>query len=120
MARGRKSPCIVSLAPHERAQLERWHRATTIKAGLAKRAQIIPLRAEGQSLSAIARRLEIGRRIVRKWITRFLTRRLAGLSDQPGRGRKPVFSPGGGDARRASGLRAPGCAGSQPLPVGLP
>jgi len=106
MARGRKSPCIVSLAPHERAQLERWQRATTIKAGLAKRAKIILLRAAGQPLSAIARRLEIGRRIVRKWVTRFLTRRLAGLADKPGRGRKPVFSPGGSDTSGQDGLRA--------------
>jgi transposase len=106
MARGRKSPCIVSLAPHEQTQLERWQRATTIKAGLAKRAKIILLRAEGQPLSAIARRLEIGRRIVRKWVIRFLQQRLAGLLDKPGRGRKPVFSPRGSDASGQDGLRA--------------
>jgi Winged helix-turn helix len=106
MARGRKSPFIVSLAPHERTQLERWQRATTIKAGLAKRAKIILLRAEGQSLSAIARRLEIGRRIVRKWVIRFLQQRLAGLLDKLGRGRKPVFSPRGGDTSGQDGLRA--------------
>ena len=106
MARGRKSPFIVSLAPHERAQLERWQRTTTIKAGLAKRARIILLRAEGQPLSAIARRLEMGRRIVRKWVTRFLTQRLAGLSAPPGRGRKPVFSPRGGNPSGQDGLRA--------------
>jgi hypothetical protein len=41
MAYGRKSPYIVTLAPEERAELERWQRATTIKAGLAKRAKII-------------------------------------------------------------------------------
>jgi hypothetical protein len=43
---------------------------------------------------------------VRKWVTRFLKRRLAGLADQPGRGRKPVFSPGGGDPSGQDGLRA--------------
>jgi transposase len=74
--------------------------------GLAKRATIILLRAEGQPLSAIARRLEIGRRLVRKWVLRFLPQRLAGLSDHPGRGRKPVFSPSRGDTSGQEGLRA--------------
>jgi hypothetical protein len=95
MGHGRQSPYVVLLAPEERTALERWQRATTIRAGLAKRAKIILLRAEGHTLTEIARRLEVGRRIVRKWITRFLTQRLAGLSDKSGRGRKPVFSPGG-------------------------
>jgi transposase len=93
MARGRTSSFIVFLSPAERAQLEHWLRSTTIQAGLAKRAKIILLRAEGLSLSAIARRLELGRRIVRKWVQRFLNQRMAGLADKPGRGREPVFSP---------------------------
>jgi DNA-binding CsgD family transcriptional regulator len=93
MARGCKSSFIVFLSPAERAQLEHWQRSTTIQAGLAKRAKIILLRAEGLSLSAIARRLELGRRIVRKWVQRFLNQRMAGLADKPGRGREPVFSP---------------------------
>jgi transposase len=100
------SPFIVLLAPEERAELERWQRATTIKAGLAKRAKIILLRAEGHALSEIARCLDVGRRIVRKWVTRFLTQRLAGLADQPGRGRKPVFSPSGGGASGQDRVRA--------------
>src|SRR5918996_4203938 len=93
MARGRTSPFIVILAPAERAELEHWQRATTIQAGLAKRARIILLRAEGLSLSEIGRRLALGRRIVRKWLRRFINKRIPGLSDQVGRGRKPVFSP---------------------------
>ena len=106
MAYGRKSPYIVSLSPAERAELERWQRATTIPAGLAKRGKIILLRTEGHSLSEIARRLEVGRRIARKWITRFLAQRIAGLSDQSGRGRKPVFFPGGGRTSCQDGVRA--------------
>jgi hypothetical protein len=108
MARGCKSPFIIFLSPAERAQLEHWQRSTTIPAGLAKRGQIILLRADGLALAAIARRLAVGRRIVRKWLKRFLNQRLAGLSDKPGRGRQPVFSPRGGGASGQDGLRAAG------------
>jgi Helix-turn-helix domain len=108
MARGCKSPFIIFLSPAERAQLEHWQRSTTIPAGLAKRGQIILWRADGLALAAMARRLAVGRRIVRKWLKRVLNQRLAGLSDKPGRGRQPVFSPRGGGASGQDGLRAAG------------
>jgi hypothetical protein len=120
MARGRKSPYILFLAPVERAELERWQRSTTIPAGLAKRARIVLWRAEGLALSAIARRVEVGRRIVRAWIKRFLNRRIPGLFDKPGRGRRPVFSPRRGGASRQTGLREAGSLRPVALPVGLP
>jgi hypothetical protein len=59
----------------------------TFPAGLAKRAKIILLPAEGLALSAIARCVEVGRRIVRTWIQCFLNRRIPGLFDKLGRGR---------------------------------
>jgi DNA-binding CsgD family transcriptional regulator len=108
MARGGKSPFSIFLSPAERAQLEHWQRSTTIQAGLAKRGQIILLRADGLALAEIARRLAMGRRIVRKWLKRFLNQRIAGLSDKPGRGRQPLFSPRGGGASGQDGLRATG------------
>jgi Helix-turn-helix domain len=104
MARGRKFPYGMSLAPVERAAREHWQRATTIQAGLARRAKISLLRADGLALSPMAHRLTLGRRIVRQWIKRFLNRRLAGLADTPGRGRQPVFSPGGSGASGQAGL----------------
>jgi|SRR5687768_13027216 hypothetical protein len=108
MVRGRKSPYVIFLSPAERAELEHWQRSTTIQAGLAKRAKIILLRAEGLALSEIARRLAMGRRIVRKWLQRFINQRMRGLSDKPGRGRQPVFSPSGRDPSGQAGLRATG------------
>lgn len=104
MHRGRQSPYVVLLSCEERAELERWHRSTTIRSGLATRAQIVLLRAEGFALSEIARRLDIGRRIVRKWVSRFETGRLPGLYDKAGRGRRSVFSPGSGGASGQVGL----------------
>jgi winged helix-turn helix protein len=104
MARGRKSPCTIFLAPAERAELAHWQRSTTIQAGLARRATIILLRAEGLPLSEIARRLAMGRRIVRKWLQRFINKRMAGLADKRGRGRQPVFPPRHRRASRQTGL----------------
>jgi Homeodomain-like domain len=119
MARGRKSPCTIFLAPTERAELEPWQRSTTIQAGLARRAKLILLRADGLALSDIARRLGMGRRIVRKWLRSFINNRVPGLSDQPSRGRQPVCSPRRGGVSGQTGRRATGYARPVPLPVGL-
>ena len=108
MARGRKSPYTLFLAPMERAELERWQRSTTIQAGVARRAKIMLWRADGLALSAIARRLGMGRRMVRTWRQRFLNKRIPGLSDNPGRGRQPVFSPRRRGPSRQAGWRATG------------
>ena len=93
MARGSNSPLSILLSPTERAHLEHWQRSTTIQAGLVKGGHIILWRADGLALAEMARRLAMGRRIVRKWLKRFLNQRLAGLSDKPSRGRQPLFSP---------------------------
>ena len=118
MARGRKSPYTLFLAPMERAELERWQRSTTIQAGVARRAKIMLWRADGLALSAIARRLGMGRRMVRKWRQRVLNKRIPGLSDNPGRGRQPGFSPRRRGPSRQAGWRATGEARPVPLPVG--
>jgi Winged helix-turn helix len=119
MARGRKSSLRIVLSPEEQATLERWQRSTTVAAGLVRRGKIILLLAAGSSQSDVAQVVGVQRPVVRKWAKRFLAQRLDGLSDAPGRGAKGGFSPRGGDSRRASGLRASGFAGPQPLPVGL-
>ena len=90
---GRHSPLVVVLSPEERQELQHWQRSTSTPAGLVRRAGAILLVSEGLCLSEVARRIGMGRRIVRKWATRFIKDRLAGLSDKPGRGRKPHFSP---------------------------
>jgi Winged helix-turn helix len=112
MARGRKSSLHIFLSPEERQTLERWQRATTIAAGLARRGKIILLLAAGSSQSAAAQAVGVQRTVVRHWATRFLARRQDGLADAPGRGAKGGFSPRGGDPRGAPGLRTPGSAGS--------
>jgi hypothetical protein len=108
MARGRKSSLIVTLTGEERIQLEHMVRSTTIRAGHARRARIVLLRAEGQSFSEIVRRVGVQRRVVYQWVRRFQQKGPRGLGDKPGRGRTPVFSPRGGCPPGQAGLRKTG------------
>ncbi|MGH3434167.1 MAG: helix-turn-helix domain-containing protein [Thermocrispum sp.] len=119
---GPRSPLAdrLSLTDAERHELEHRRRCTTIAAGQRDRAAIILLLADGQSVSATARRVGVGRRIVRKWGDRFARNRLTGLADQPRAGRPPVFPPPGDRPSRPPRLRAAGPARPLPLAVGLP
>jgi hypothetical protein len=119
MARGRKSSLVIILSPTERETLEHWQRSTTIAAGLARRGKIILLLADRRSQSQVAQLVGLQRGVVRKWAKRFLGQRLDGLADAPGRGAKGELSPRGRHPRGTPGLRAPGSAGPQPVPVGL-
>ena len=83
----------VVLEAAERKELERRVRATTIAVRDRQRAEIILLRAEGMTQRQIAARLGVSRVTVNDWCQRFLARRLAGLDDAPGRGRKPWLPP---------------------------
>ena len=68
MARGRKSSLVVSLSAQERSALEAILRRTIVKAGIARRARMVLLRAEGYALLEVARRVEVAPRVVYKWI----------------------------------------------------
>jgi|SRR4030095_11939809 hypothetical protein len=89
MARGRKTALVIPLTLEERRTLLAWQRSTTIRAGLCRRAQIILLVAEGQSITAIAATVGISRRFVYKWVQRFLAQGVEGLADRHGRGITP-------------------------------
>jgi putative transposase len=94
--RGRKRSFSVEPSPSQRADLERWQRSTTVSVGLARRARVLLLLADGRSLKDAASIAGLTVRNARKWVRRFLTQGIDGLHDQAGRGRKPVFSPLGG------------------------
>ena len=91
--RGRKSPYVVLLTEEERNKLNRWLRSSTMPAGLVRRARAILLVAEGKNFAETGRIVGMGRRLVRLWVSRFTAKRIEGLHDQPGRGKKPSFSP---------------------------
>jgi helix-turn-helix protein len=118
MARGRKSSLVVLLSTERRAELEAWQRRTTLAAGLARRARMVLLRADGYSLAEIARQVGVAVRVVAKWLKRYRQHGLHGLGDQHRPGRPPVFSPQGSTPCRQTGLRAPRHHGAEPLAVG--
>ena len=88
MARGRKTSLTIRLTPAERQTLLAWQQATTLRAGLVRRARIILLLADGMTLTDIATTVGLSRRNTYKWIKRFMQEGLAGLEDKPGRGRR--------------------------------
>jgi len=98
--RGRKSALIILLTDEERDELQRWSRSTSMPAGLVQRAQAVLHVSKGMPLKHTGKLTRLTERHVRKWVTRFKEERLPGLKDKQGRGRKPSFSPSGGDARR--------------------
>jgi transposase len=80
--RGPKLAPLV-LTDEERATLVRWARRAKSSQALALRCRIVLACAEGASNVEVARRLGISLPTVGKWRSRFVTRRLEGLADEP-------------------------------------
>jgi transposase len=91
----RTSPFLIVLDPAERLQLESLARRYSSPYRDVVRAKIILYAADGLRIDEIAARLDLPRQIVSKWRKRFFKQRLAGLEEQPRRGRPPRFSPQG-------------------------
>lgn len=82
----RPAPAL-GLREGDREELQRLTRSTTVRAGLAVRARIVLLGAEGLANTAIAERVGVSRQTVVLWRGRYLRSGIAGLkdSDRPGR-----------------------------------
>ena len=89
----RKSPFLIDLHPDEHEVLEETVRAYTSPYIDVIRAKIVLYAAKGLSNKEISERLDTPRQIVSKWRKRFFDQRLAGLEEQPRRGRPGKFSP---------------------------
>jgi hypothetical protein len=88
MARGRKTSFTIRLTPAERLTLLTWQRSTTISAGVARRARLLLLLADGLTITDAATTVGLSRRHSYKWIRRFMHQGLAGLHEQPRRDRR--------------------------------
>jgi winged helix-turn helix protein len=107
--RGRKKTFAVQLTEEQRSALQRWLRAPTLSAGLARRARLFLLLEEpARTLKEAAQTAGLAPRHARQWVLRFLARGLDGLYDDPRPGRRPVFSPRGRAALGQDRVRATG------------
>jgi transposase len=77
----------LALRAGDREQLERLTRSSSVRAGLAQRARIVLLAAEGFSNTRIAELAGVSRPTVIGWRGRYATRGLAGLDDEARSGR---------------------------------
>ncbi|MCA1598188.1 MAG: helix-turn-helix domain-containing protein [Chloroflexi bacterium] len=80
--RGPKPP-MIELAERERDELERLVRRHTTPQQLALRAQIVLAAAAGANNCQIARQLDIGLDMVRRWRARWLVCQAATIEDLP-------------------------------------
>jgi transposase len=78
-----KAKGVLALSDDERATLVRWARRATSSQALALRARIVLACADGMPNTRVAEQLGVSRATVGKWRSRFVARRLEGLSDGP-------------------------------------
>jgi Winged helix-turn helix len=80
------------LSAEERETLENWARRPKTPQATALRARLILGCAAGHTNTGVARALCVAKQTVGKWWSRFVTKRLDGLLDEPRPG-APVASP---------------------------
>lgn len=90
---GPRSGRVVALSDEARAVLEAVTRRTTVAVGLARRARIVLLAAEGVPLDRIGRQVGVDRNVVRLWVDRYRLGGLDALQDRPRPGRPRTFPP---------------------------
>ncbi len=115
----RPTPPPVDLSPPEQQGLDALVRRHTAPQQVVVRARIVLLAAEGVPLDRVARQLAVDRNVVRTWVDRYRGGGLAALRDRLRPGRPRAFSPGGGAAPGATGLRAARASGALAQSVGL-
>src|SRR3979490_83285 len=94
---------LIELSEKERGELEGLSRRRRTAQGLAQRAQIVLLAADGLENKAIAERAGAVENTVGKWRRRFAEKRLDGLLDEPRPGRPREI----GDDEIAETVRLP-------------
>jgi transposase len=80
---------VVELPDCDRAELGRWLRAPSVPAGLAQRARIVLLAADGAGTSEIVTRTGLSKPTVIAWKKRYAAEGIGGLEDRLKPGRPP-------------------------------
>jgi transposase len=83
MSRNLYTRQVPKLSEKEREELERWARRPTTAQGLAGRARVILLSAQGRTDIEVASQVSLTRETVGKWRRRFIRNRCEGLLDEP-------------------------------------
>lgn len=77
----------LALREGDREELGRLVRSSTVRAGLAQRARIVLLAADGEPNVVIAEKVGVSRPTVLEWRSRYGAKGIAGLEDDPRSGR---------------------------------
>lgn len=88
----RRAP-VIDLTPEESQNLTAVVNSPTAAQRDALRARIVLLAAQGKQNFEIGQELRVSKPVVVKWRSRFALKRIAGLSDDEGRGRPRVYGP---------------------------
>jgi putative transposase len=88
---GMPASVTVFVSNHERGKLEALLRSGRTEQRLVRRIAIVLAFAEGLEVKRVARRCACTRETARLWRDRWIEDGLEGLSDAPGRGRKPTY-----------------------------
>ncbi len=83
----------VEVPPRDRVELEGWLRSPSLRAGLAQRARIVLLAADGVGTNEIVHRVGVSKPAVIRWKRRYAAEGLAGLDDRPKPGRPVEIDP---------------------------
>ncbi len=73
----------ITVEPPGRQVFEGWLRSPSIRAGLAQRARIVLLAADGVGTNEIVERLGVSKPTVISWKKRYAAEGVAGLEDRP-------------------------------------
>src|SRR4051795_12599171 len=77
----------VEVPAEDRAELTRWTRTPSLRAGLAQRARIVLLADQGVGTNEIVARVGVSKPTVIAWKKRYAADGIAGLEDRPKPGR---------------------------------
>ena len=81
------APALVEVSRHPGAAQSAWVRSSGVRAGVAQRARIVLLAADGVSNTDIAARAGVSRPTVISWRARYEASGIGGLRDEPRSGR---------------------------------